>query len=61
MNEQIIDSVKRDVLRYYESIRKEMRVNSIFLFGSYAKGTPGKSIDIDVEVILDISDKHENF
>jgi predicted nucleotidyltransferase len=52
MNEQIIDSVKRGVLRYYESIRKEMRVNSVFLFGSYAKGTPGKSIDIDVEVIL---------
>jgi predicted nucleotidyltransferase len=58
---QVIDSIKRDVIRFYNIIRKEMPVTNGFLFGSYAKGTSGKSSDIDVGIILDIRDRRDKF
>lgn len=37
--------------RYAELLRKEININSIFLYGSYAKGTDRVDSDIDIAVV----------
>ncbi len=44
--------VKRILIEYYKELkRKNISVDLIILFGSYAKGIPHKDSDIDVAVI----------
>lgn len=39
--------------RYAELVKKELQVNSIYLFGSYAAGHAHDDSDIDIAVITD--------
>ncbi len=36
---------------YAEKVKKEMKVDSIYLFGSFVNGTPNDESDIDIAVI----------
>jgi uncharacterized protein len=38
---------------YADSVRRIMPVRSIYLYGSWARGTAGKDSDIDIAVIVD--------
>lgn len=44
----IIESVKR----YIEEISKYYKIQEVYLFGSYAKGTNNEDSDIDVAIII---------
>lgn len=39
--------------QYADLVKKEMKVESIYLFGSYTNGTPNQDSDIDIAVIAD--------
>ena len=45
--------VKEKALRYAKILKKNMRVKSVYLFGSYAKRTNHVDSDIDVAVVSD--------
>lgn len=47
INKQIIISLKK----YIEKVREYYNVDSVILFGSYAKGTNTEDSDIDVAII----------
>jgi predicted nucleotidyltransferase len=49
MNDAIIDIVNN----YIQLIRKEYKVEAVYLFGSYAKGTNTDDSDIDVAIVLE--------
>jgi len=38
--------------RYADAVKEKFDHEGIFLFGSYAKGTPNKDSDIDIAVVL---------
>ena len=44
-------SIEKKLKHYIDSITKNMNVDLIILFGSYAKGNPHKYSDIDLAVI----------
>jgi len=46
------ENINQKVLEFYELIRKQYPIKGIFLFGSHAKGNPGKDSDIDVGVVI---------
>ena len=41
------------VKKYIDEISKKFEIKSVFLFGSYAKGTNNQDSDIDVAIVLD--------
>ena len=43
----------KDAMEYAELVRKELAPSEIFLFGSYAHGTPHEWSDIDIAVVVD--------
>ena len=49
VNDDIIDIVKK----YIAEISKKFEIKSVYLFGSYAKGTNNQDSDIDVAIVLD--------
>ena len=48
-NNDIINIVKK----YIDEISKKFEIKSVYLFGSYAKGTNNQDSDIDVAIVLD--------
>ncbi len=46
---EIIDTVNR----YIMVIPKELGLRSVYLFGSYAKGTANEDSDIDIALVID--------
>ena len=49
VNNDIINIVKK----YIDEISKKFEIKSVYLFGSYAKGTNNQDSDIDVAIVLD--------
>ena len=49
VNVDIINIVKK----YIDEISKKFEIKSVYLFGSYAKGTNNQDSDIDVAIVLD--------
>ncbi len=41
------------VKKYIDEISKKFEIKSVYLFGSYAKGTNNQDSDIDVAIVLD--------
>jgi len=37
--------------QYYEAIKEEIKVNSLYLFGSYAKNNANNDSDVDIAVV----------
>jgi predicted nucleotidyltransferase len=48
IDKQIIETVKK----YVAAIEKDYKIDGVYLFGSYAKGTQTADSDIDVAVLL---------
>ncbi|MBO5348345.1 MAG: nucleotidyltransferase domain-containing protein [Clostridia bacterium] len=49
VNKDIVEIIKK----YINEISKKFEVKSVYLFGSYAKGTNHNDSDIDIAVILE--------
>ncbi len=47
----IDDKIMESIKKYIEKISKYYRIESIILFGSYAKGTENDDSDIDIAII----------
>ena len=45
--------ILKKVEDYIKEISKHYNINSVYLFGSYAKGTNTEDSDIDVAIIID--------
>ncbi len=45
--------IENIVLNFFSLASKEIRINSIYLFGSYAKGNEREESDIDIAIISD--------
>jgi Predicted nucleotidyltransferases len=39
--------------RYIDIIKKDIKINRVILYGSYAKGTYSEESDIDIAIIID--------
>ncbi len=50
INKKIIDEVKNRLVKTYDPI-------AIYIFGSYAWGTPTKDSDLDLVIVVDKSDE----
>ncbi|MDR0549949.1 MAG: nucleotidyltransferase domain-containing protein [Deltaproteobacteria bacterium] len=48
-----ITKIRTIVKQYVEDVRQIFKINKVFLYGSYAKGTAGKDSDVDVCFFLD--------
>ena len=44
--------INNSITRYAELVKKNIPVNMIILYGSYAKGTEHKDSDIDIAVVV---------
>lgn len=44
-------NLRKIILRFKDALSKRIRVQSLILFGSYAKGNPKKYSDIDIAVV----------
>ena len=54
MVEKSIDNVIMEIVqKYVEEVCKNYKIEAIFLFGSYAKGTEHEDSDIDIAIITD--------
>ena len=52
MVERAINSeIASSVMKFVEEVSKKYKVNTIILFGSYAKGTNHKDSDIDIAIV----------
>jgi len=51
-------NINKDIQIIKETILNNIEVKSIYLFGSYAYGTPNENSDIDVYIVL--PDKYKN-
>jgi len=47
----INSTIENIVKKYAELVKQELNVSSIYLYGSYAKGTYSEDSDIDIAVI----------
>lgn len=45
------ENVETIIRSFLDAIRNEIHVDGVYLFGSYAKGTPSKYSDIDLAVV----------
>jgi predicted nucleotidyltransferase len=43
---------RQDIVNWCESVAREFRPDQIFLFGSYARGTPDEDSDVDVLIVM---------
>jgi predicted nucleotidyltransferase len=43
---------RQDILNWCESVAREFRPEKIFLFGSYACGSPDEDSDVDVFIVM---------
>lgn len=50
------DLIREKVLKFYELVKSVYPVKKVILYGSYAKGENKLDSDIDIAVIVDISD-----
>lgn len=50
--------LKKKIIQFYEAIKNSYDVKKIFVFGSYAKGTPDEHSDIDIGVVIDTTAKN---
>ena len=47
INKEVLENIKR----YIEKVSKYYKIEAIFIFGSYAKGTENEDSDIDIAII----------
>jgi len=47
------ERIEEIVRKYAELLRNEMSISSVYLYGSYAKGTNSDDSDIDIAVVGD--------
>jgi len=45
------ENVETIIHSFLDAIRNEIHVDGVYLFGSYAKGTPSKYSDIDLAIV----------
>ncbi|MDP1994012.1 MAG: nucleotidyltransferase domain-containing protein, partial [Ignavibacteria bacterium] len=45
------ENVNKIIDNFIDAIKGELSVEQVYLFGSYAKGTPGKYSDIDLAIV----------
>jgi len=45
------ENVETIIRSFLEAIQNEIHVDGVYLFGSYAKGTPSKYSDIDLAIV----------
>jgi len=45
------ENVETIIRSFLDAIRNEIHVDEVYLFGSYAKGTPSKYSDIDLAIV----------
>ena len=59
---QIIDkSVETNIKRYIEKVKEHYNIETVILFGSYAKGLNTADSDIDIAIISpDIKNKYDD-
>lgn len=48
---KIIPEIERIVHQYLSRLRQERRISKAYLYGSYARGHPGKWSDIDLAIV----------
>ena len=53
---QISDIIREKVLLFADKAKQVLPVEKTFLYGSYAKGNQGPDSDIDIAVVIDMSD-----
>ena len=46
------DTVKREAVQYANEVRRELPVEKVFLFGSYAQGTADELSDVDIAFFI---------
>lgn len=51
VNKTIDKEVMKSIKRYIKKISQHYKIDSIILFGSYAKGTEDEDSDIDIAII----------
>ena len=42
------ETIKRTIVNYVDDVKNAMKIDKVFLFGSYAKGNADKYSDIDI-------------
>jgi predicted nucleotidyltransferase len=47
---------RRDIEEWCETVGREFRPQKIILFGSYANGTPTEDSDVDVLIVMSLTD-----
>jgi len=45
------ENIENIINRFIETIKKDISVDQVYLFGSYAKGTPNEYSDIDLAIV----------
>ncbi len=50
---EIDDSIRITIKRFCDELKKEYKIQNIFLFGSYSEGSYDSWSDIDLAVIVD--------
>ena len=57
IDKDILESINR----YLEKLSKYYRIDAVYLFGSYANGTPREDSDIDLAIVSrDVTDRLED-
>ena len=51
--------IRKKILDYYESIKKNFPVKKVLLYGSYARQEAREDSDIDVAVVLDLENHNQ--
>lgn len=51
----LVESTVQKVIKFVEEVRQQgVPIQQAYLFGSYAKGTPGEWSDVDVALVSDV-------
>jgi predicted nucleotidyltransferase len=51
--DKIDDTILESVKNFYNALKKKIKVDQIYLYGSYAEGTNNEWSDIDLAVVVD--------
>ena len=53
MTDDLVSMIRsQDITNWCENVAREFRPEQIFLFGSYAHGTPNEDSDVDILVVM---------